>query len=290
MAGTVLMKLEYKQNSKTEFTVLSLGAGVQSTALALMAAKKVLPMPDLAVFADTQAEPQYVYDHLEWLIKELPYPVEIVSAGSLTEKCLTERRRIKDGVSYMPKEIPLFGIMPNGKITGALGRQCTNDFKIQPITKFLRTRFNIKRGEKNPIITEWLGISWDEVQRMKPSRTAWIVHEWPLIDLRMRREHCKQWMVDNGFEIPPRSACSYCPFHSNEEWREIKNNAPEDFKKAVQFDKDIRAKFLKYDKQKMEVYLHRSCKPLGEIDFRNDIDKGQQIFDFQSECEGMCGV
>ena len=40
----------------------------------------------------------------------------------------------------------------------------------------------------------------------------------------------------------------------------------------------------------MEVYLHRSCKPLDEIDFENDIDKGQQVFNFQNECEGLCGV
>lgn len=271
--------------------VLSLGAGVQSTALALMAAKKVIkPMPELALFADTQAEPQYVYDHLEKLIKLLPYPVEIVTAGSLTTKALTQRKRLKDGLSYMPKEIPLFGIKKDGSITGGLGRQCTNDFKIQPITKHLKNKFKVKRGEKKPQITQWLGISWDEVQRMKPSRVKWLVHDFPLIDLRMRRHHCEQWMLDNGFDVPPRSACLYCPFHSDAEWRELKNNASKDFDQAVKFDKQIRAKFLKYDKQKMEVYLHRSCKPLDEIDFENDIDKGQQVFDFQSECEGMCGV
>jgi len=50
-------------------------------------------------------------------------------------------------------------------------------------------------------------------------------------------------------------------------------------------------------------YLHRSCKPLDEIDFDNDIDKGQlvmfeggrhgeivSVMDFKSECEGMCGI
>ena len=272
--------------------VLSLGAGVQSTALALMAAKKVIkPMPEVALFADTQAEPQYVYDHLEKLIKLLPYPVEIVTAGSLTERSLTPKKRKSDGTTYLPAEIPLFGINKSGQITGALGRQCTSNFKIKPIYDYLKKNYNIKRGEKNPQITQWLGISWDEVQRMKPSRVKWLVHDFPLIDLRMRRHNCEQWMSDNGFEVPPRSACAYCPFHSDAEWREVKINAPEDFAQAVQFDKDIRQKFKETDsKIKMEVYLHRSCKPLDEIDFENDIDKGQQVFDFQSECEGMCGV
>jgi len=40
----------------------------------------------------------------------------------------------------------------------------------------------------------------------------------------------------------------------------------------------------------MEVFLHTSMKPIGEIDFDNDTDKGQVLFDFSSECEGMCGV
>ena len=284
------MIIDYTSELKNP-VVLSLGAGVQSTALALMAAKKVIkPMPEFAIFADTQAEPQYVYDHLEYLIKVLPYPVEIVTAGSLTEKSLKERKRQKDNAYYMPKEIPLFAIKNDGSISGGLGRQCTNDFKIQPINKFLRNKFKVKRAEKNSVLTQWLGISWDEVQRMKPSRIKFIAHEWPLIDLRMRRSHCLQWLKDNNFNVPPRSACYYCPFHSDAEWREIKNNAPEDFKKAIEFDKQIRAKFLKYDKIKMEVYLHRSCKPLDEIDFENDIDKGQQVFNFQNECEGLCGV
>jgi hypothetical protein len=40
----------------------------------------------------------------------------------------------------------------------------------------------------------------------------------------------------------------------------------------------------------MEVYLHSLCKPLDEIDFDSDEDKGQLGFDFKSECEGMCGL
>jgi len=55
--------------------VISLGAGVQSTVMALMAAKGELsPMPDCAIFADTKFEPKGVYTHLDWLEKQLPFP------------------------------------------------------------------------------------------------------------------------------------------------------------------------------------------------------------------------
>lgn len=63
--------------------VLSLGAGVQSTALALMASNGDMPPLDFAVFADTGWEPQSVYDHLSWLREELAFPVHVTSAGDL---------------------------------------------------------------------------------------------------------------------------------------------------------------------------------------------------------------
>lgn len=52
--------------------VVSLGAGVQSTVLLLMAAKREIgPMPDCAIFADTQFEPPAIYEHLAWLSDEV---------------------------------------------------------------------------------------------------------------------------------------------------------------------------------------------------------------------------
>lgn len=77
--------------SPIRLRVLSLGAGIQSTTLALMAAHgEIGPMPDCAIFADTGWEPQAVYEHLEWLMSGnvLPYPVHIVSAGNIRDDLL----------------------------------------------------------------------------------------------------------------------------------------------------------------------------------------------------------
>ena len=125
---------------------------------------------------------------------------------------------------------------------------------------------------------------------MKDSKRPWIQHRWPLIERRMRRGDCIAWMKKNGYPEPPRSACYYCPFHSDAEWRRLRNEEPEFFEKAVVFDEKIRTAYKEADQMKMTVYLHNSCKPLSEIDFDNDTDKGQQVWDFMSECEGMCGV
>ena len=56
---------EGAEPSPLRLRALSLGAGVQSTTLALMASHgEIGPMPDCAIFADTGWEPQAVYDHL----------------------------------------------------------------------------------------------------------------------------------------------------------------------------------------------------------------------------------
>jgi hypothetical protein len=275
----------------TRYNVINLGAGVQSSCLALMAAKgEVGPMPDFAVFADTQAEPKNVYDWLDWLEKQLPYPVIRVTNGDLTESNLKIHDR-KGGGTWMKRNIPVFGKSPTGEVVAALGRKCTADYKIKPIIKHIRKACGITHGQKEITVTQWIGISYDEMQRMKMPQVKWTQHRWPLVEMKMRRGHCLDWMKANGYPEPPRSACYYCPFHSDEEWRRLKIEDPEHFIKAIRFDKEIREKTkIGAPDLRMEIYLHRSCKPLDEVDFDNEEDKGQLGFDFQSECEGMCGI
>ncbi|AMS45394.1 hypothetical protein FHS67_005214 [Aminobacter aminovorans] len=77
--------------SPIRLRVLSLGAGVQSTTLALLAAQGIVgPMRDCAIFADTGWEPASVYAHLRWLMSAnvLPFPVYIVSAGNIRDNLL----------------------------------------------------------------------------------------------------------------------------------------------------------------------------------------------------------
>ena len=276
---------------KTKYNFLNLGAGVQSSCMALMAAKGELdPMPDAAIFADTQAEPDSVYKWLEFLEKQLPFPVYKVTFGNLTERSM-EKRIGDDGKPRVRRIIPLFGILPNGEKTAAIGRACTADYKIKPIIKKIKELAEIKRGQKEITVTQWIGISWDEMQRMKEPRLKWTQHRFPLVERKMSRWHCLQWMKDNNYPEPPRSACFYCPFHSDDEWRRLRNDEPKHFQEAIEFDDKIRKIYKEANpSMNMEVYLHNSCKPLSEIDFDNDVDKGQLTWDFKAECEGMCGV
>ena len=269
--------------------LLSLGAGVQSSTLALMAAAgEVTPMPTAAIFADTQAEPDSVYKWLDWLEKQLPFPVHRVTAGSLQEYALALRKR-KIGGYYTKTAIPYFTLSDDGVKGHVRHRTCTVEFKIRPITKAARRIGKVPRGCKEIRVVQWVGISLDEISRMKRNRDVWIQNRWPLVEKRMTRRKCLEWMETHGYPQPPRSACVFCPFHSNAEWRRLKDEEPEQFERAVQFELVVQAGKAKTCNFASTPFLHRSCVPLDEVDLRTDRDHGQ-LYLWQDECEGMCGV
>lgn len=269
--------------------LISLGAGVQSSTMALMAARgEIEPMPKAAIFADTQAEPQSVYRWLDWLEKQLPFPVHRVTAGNLKESAI-KMRVSKKGSYYSTTAIPVFTRNKDGSQGRVTYRACTRDFKLRPIIKHVREIATIKRGQKDVTVTQWLGISLDEMLRAKPSREPWCKHRFPLIEKRLTRHLCLEWMREKGYPEPPRSACWFCPFHSREEWKRLRDEEPEHWRQAVQFEKDLQAGMAQSDNFTSKPFLHRSCQPLEEIDLRSDLDKGQLPL-WQDECEGMCGL
>jgi hypothetical protein len=146
-----------------------------------------------------------------------------------------------------------------------------------------------KRSPDRPVVEQWIGISVDEAQRMKPARekngdpATWVTNRWPLIDLRMSRNDCLRWLEKHGYPRAPRSACTFCPFHSDEEWRGL---TPEEFADAVKVDETIRG--LDIERKGEPLFLHRSRVPLAEVDFT--VPRSNQLSLFGNECEGMCGV
>jgi hypothetical protein len=262
--------------------VISLGAGVQSSTMALMAAHGEIDMPDCAIFADVQDEMPEVYKWLDWLEKQLPYPVHRISRGKLSEESLIVKTS-KAGNKYQQHSPPFFIINEKGQI-GMMMRQCTTNFKIIPIIKKLRELGGKKHG-----VEQYIGISLDESQRMKPARDKWITNRWPLIEKFMTRGHCIEWMTDHGFPIPPRSSCRYCIYHSDAEWNYQQTNQPDQFELSAQYEESFQNAMLEIPSLVGKPYLHRSCKPLREIDFKKLINT-RQIDMFNNECEGICGV
>jgi hypothetical protein len=269
--------------------IISLGAGVQSSTMALMAAHgEITPMPAAAVFADTQAEPASVYKWLDWLERQLPFPVARVTRGSLEQDGLI-MRQTTDGRLFPRTDIPVFTRNHDGSIGRVTFRSCTADYKIKPIMKFARWLGQIKRGQKTVGVVCWIGISTDEASRMKPARDPWVKSRWPLIENGISRAGCLEWMKRHGYPTPPRSSCVFCPFHNDTEWRRLKDDEPEEFARAVAFERTFQAAKANPENFHTTPFLHRKALPLDSIDFRSDEQRGQLNF-FQNDCEGMCGV
>ena len=258
--------------------IISLGAGVQSTAMALMAAHgEIGPMPDCAIFADTGDEPAEVYDHLKWLMSPnvLPFPVHIARPRRLSEALMAGDDEAR---------IPCFV----GK-GGLSKRQCTQNFKLKPIRRKIREILGVDpRGYIRPgSVESWVGISVDEAIRKKPSGLRFVVNRHPLIERFLSRKDCIRWLTDHDYPIPPKSACEFCGYQSNTGWLRRRAN-PESWARVVALDRWLRepAQVARF---RGELFLHKSRTP---IESANLEEKDLPLFggDFGQECEGMCGV
>jgi len=284
--------------------ILSLGAGVQSSTILLMSCRGDLPKIDHAIFADTQWEPKAVYNHLKYLEVEAELagiPVHRVTAGDLRADALnfgTERSRWAS--------MPLYIRNPNGSV-GAVTRQCTKEYKIEPIEKFIRRELlGLKPRQIAPALAvqHWFGISADEVYRNRKSLKHWQTFHYPLqVDVTsprkdslygrgFDRQDCLNWINEKGYPEPPRSACIGCPFHSDDEWHRLKMTDPDGWADAVAFDLEIRSKGenetpRSFNKRFVGLpFLHRSCVPLSEVVLKVK----EKQFGMAEECSGHCGV
>jgi hypothetical protein len=256
--------------------ILSLGWGVQSFTIAAMVALGELEPIDFAIHADTTHERKLTYD---FVAKWKPW---LESKGLKIITVVNNKTELGEG-KYQQVDIPAF--TRTDKSDGQVNRQCTGHWKIEPMRRRISqelTALGIKKT--TGVIKQWIGISIDEYQRMRDSDVKYIANHYPLIEKKMTRKDCEKWLINNGLEIPPKSACTFCPFHSTDEWRKIKAT-PEDWKEAVLVDSLIRDK----RRTDMRLFVHPSRKPLDMVDFRTQEEKGQLSL-WDNECTGICGV
>ena len=250
--------------------ILSLGWGVQSFTLAVMAALGDIEQIDAAVNADTLHESILTYQFAsrwtEWLQE---HGVKIVTVHNEKNEIITDR---VGGEIF----IPAFTNTPSSN-GGQLRRQCTQRWKIAPLRRWLQLNRNKER------VQMLIGISTDEFQRMRDSDVKYIDNVYPLIDLDMSRKDCEKYLTTHGLEIPPKSACTFCPYHNQAEWKRAMKT-PEDYAEAVEIDNRIRKIRPPFD-----LFVHPSRKPLASIDFRTLEEKGQMNL-WDAECTGICGI
>ncbi len=247
--------------------LLSLGAGVQSTTVLLLACEGTIRPFDYALFADTGWEPRAVYDQLERVSRvaeEAGIPVRIVSAGNIRHDALDSRSR------FVP--MPLHVRNPDGT-KGMARRQCTGEYKIKPLKAAARSLLGYpypKRVPAGVYAEQAIGISLDEVHRAKDSGVRYLRNTFPLLDLRMSRQDCPSYLADRGFGDTVKSACIGCPYSGNARLRWIRDTDPRAWQDLVEFDRDIRdgsPRALAEGKPlRGEFFVHRSLRPLDQVD------------------------
>lgn len=275
----------------------SFGGGVQSTAIALRLihdpqAFETIGLPRLIIFADTGAETHQTYSHVATIFEQLQI------AGYQTA---TVKAKRKDGSNFSILDDPennrmgistppYFTKNEDGK-KGLLLRQCTREYKINPIQKRIRQELGYKFRQRIPrySINIWLGISIDEAHRMTVSQDKWAVNVYPLIEWEWDRSKCADYCNKKlGYSVP-KSACFFCPFTHPSEWVRKKQNEPENFKLAVDFDKRVR-NLRTFSGIKQPVFLHPSCIPLEDVVPNQMLLPLGVDYGFGNECTGHCGV
>ena len=201
--------------------VLSLGAGVQSTTLALLAAEGQLPKPDAAIFADTGWEPAAVYAHLDLLevvLIDAGIPLYRVSAGDLRADALDPASRYCS--------VPYHITNPDAS-EGMGRRQCTGEYKLRPIKAKVRELLGYPHPTPVPRgvwAEQWVGFSTDEIRRVTDHLDVQYARpRHPLLELSMSRKDCERWLRSRGWTTVVKSACVGCPFHGNRQWREMRD-------------------------------------------------------------------
>jgi hypothetical protein len=283
-----------------ECHVLNLGAGVQSTALYLMARDGRLPC-EVAIFADTGEEPEAVYRHLSWLQTLEKPPIWVRSAGNLGD----DLQRGRNSTGHRFASIPAFtapdhSTRPAGKPqVGRVRRQCTAEYKIEVVERAIRREpLGLKPRQRIPrdvVVFQYFGITLDEAGRAARAKHRFDAMPWtrpvyPFLEMGWTRKDCVAWLRDRVPHTVPRSACVFCPFHTNREWATLRRTDPSRWSRAAAIDESLRAEGNIVNRgMNQNLYLHRSCLPLAGIDF--DALAPEMIDPMTAgECHGMCGV
>lgn len=253
--------------------VWSCGGGTQSIAIAALIVQGKLPKPDWAIIVDTEREKDTTWQYYNDILKP-----ELKTVGVELHRVKKSDYATVDLMSTNDQHIllPMFTTATENGV-GKFSNFCSYEWKRRVIQRFLRT---------NGIADEciWIGFSVDESRRFLRMQKSQDYQDgkvrFPLIfDHPMRRQHCVDMVKQMGWPPPPRSACYMCPNQGDDEWRETKENRPDEFQEAVDLERFLQEK-------DPHVFFHKSCVPLDQVGFGNDFG----LFSERHCGSGMCFV
>lgn len=246
--------------------ILSLGWGVQSFTLAAMVALGELDPIDCALHSDTGFESKLTYEFAKkwtpWLLERGVNVVTVKGTDGDLRQIFWETKK---GNKFL--QIPAFQQNNNGSFS--IGRrQCTKQWKLVPMRRWIAAN---RHGDA---VEQWIGISLDERERMRLADVKYLTNRWPLIELRMTKASCIAWLESKELEVPPKSACVFCPYHGTAEWRMTKS-VRDDWKLVLEVEQMIAP----------DNFLNAKGLSMGDLDLSTPEENGQMNF---FDCSGTC--
>lgn len=255
--------------------ILSFGAGMQSTALALMScenamAKQNMPHPlipvyDAVIYCDLGLEPEWVKTQMEFTRDAC------IKAGIRFEKLDTnlyqdfmenfgERRTIS---------IPWWTLTEDGH-KSKMPRFCTLDYKVEAISKFVRWELlGYRKGQRlrpedRKAHEMHMGFSLEEKKRCGKNPNELFVNQFPLVKLGWTRAESYKYILEVWGLDTKASACAFCPFHRNYFFQHIRDNDPATYAAVVGVDRLLEEKTPK-PPMDSDLFISRSRKRIEDL-------------------------
>lgn len=253
---------------------------MQSVAIATLILQGKIKKPDISIFVDTGREKSTTLEYYNQNLAS-QFPITIIKAQDwLSPKdfdVIVEQENRKD------VRIPAF--TQNGKMKGL----CSGRWKVTAMRRFLRSI-----GVKNADIL--LGISADEIKRVRISDVGWLTNYYPLIDglfsqkysnLTLKRLDCFKVIQDFGLPPAPKSSCYICPNMKPKEWVNLPLT---DLEKAIAVEQDMQERTRGHLRQM--PYLTNTNLPLKQAveKYKQDLELAERQGTFEmNECSsGYC--
>lgn len=209
----------FEQSSPTTRHVLGLSGGKDSAALAIFIKNQYPEIHQRTeyFFSDTGAELKEAYEFLDRLETYLGKEINRLSTGREFGHWLT---------------------VHNDMLPSARQRWCTRTMKIKPFEQFV--------GD-DPVVS-YVGIRADENREGYISQKPTIKAVFPFIEDGLVKEDIFR-LLEESVGIPEyykwrsRSGCYFCFFQRQDEWLGLKENHPDLFEKAKQFEQRFRERY-----------------------------------------------
>jgi hypothetical protein len=230
-------------------SVISYGGGVQSTALVVLSLLEGWDIDDVVhvdlMDAESPATREYVALFRDWLRREYGRDITII------ERDLYGDMLARPGFTPVPWRGKYERFM--------LSRQCTRQYKVEPLRRYLYDRYPDER------IGLMLGISVDEYHRMRDSSAARIEHVYPLVDRRLTRWQCREIIERAGLAAPSKSSCWFCPYRSSASQWALVRRYP--YLRAMARALEDRINTERRRRGRDEIVVLRSDAEVEQVDF-----------------------